>query len=117
MNDGFDKARCKRCVGFLNPTSNSTLRTHLNGCRAARQNDTSHGTIGSDGEVFIYDNDALRDAFTKFVIQQALPFDHFDNSKLTEIIKKRLQSRYQQVSRTTLRSDAFKLWETAKRDS
>lgn len=117
MNDGAEKARCKRCGKFYNPASNSTLRLHKNGsCRATNQGDTSQGTIGSDGEVFIYDNDALRDAFTKFVIQQALPFNHFDNVKLTEIIKKRLQPRYQQVSRTTLRSDAFKLWETAKKD-
>ncbi|GJU65075.1 zinc finger BED domain-containing protein RICESLEEPER 2 [Tanacetum coccineum] len=58
-----------------------------------RQNDTSQGTIGADGQVFIFDNDAVRLDFTKFVIQQALPFNHFDNVKLTEIIKRRLQPR------------------------
>ncbi|GJZ50000.1 putative AC transposase [Tanacetum coccineum] len=101
---------------FYNPASNTTLRTHKNGCNAVSQNDTSQGTIGADGQVFIFDNDAVRLDFTKFVIQQALPFNHFDNVKLTEIIKRRLQPRYQHVSRTTLRSDAFKLWETAKKD-
>ncbi|GJT71291.1 hypothetical protein Tco_1030577 [Tanacetum coccineum] len=91
---------------FYNPGSNSTLRTHKSGCNAVSQNDTSQGTIGADGQVFIFDNDAVRLDFTKFVIQQALPFNH----------KRRLQPRYQHVSRTTLRSDAFKLWETAKKD-
>ena len=111
MNDGVEKARCKNCGKFLTTQSNSTLRSHKNGsCRAVSQ-ETSQATIGADGGVFIYDNEALREAFTKFVIQEALPFNHFDNVKLKEIIKKRLQPRYQQVSRTTLRSDAFKLWE------
>ncbi|GJW27196.1 probable aspartyl aminopeptidase [Tanacetum coccineum] len=54
---------------------------------------TSQGTIGANGQVFIFDNDAVRLDFTKFVIQQALPFNHFDNVKLTEIIKRRLQQR------------------------
>ncbi|GJZ33572.1 zinc finger BED domain-containing protein RICESLEEPER 2-like protein [Tanacetum coccineum] len=116
MIDGVEKARCKKCMKFYNPGSNSTLRTHKSGCNAVSQNDTSQGTIGADGQVFIFDNDAVRLDFTKFVIQQALPFNHFDNVKLTEIIKRRLQPRYQHVSRTTLRSDAFKLWETAKKD-
>ncbi|GJY27371.1 hypothetical protein Tco_0402097 [Tanacetum coccineum] len=116
MIDGVEKARCKKCMKFYNPGSNSTLRTHKSGCNAVSENDTSQGTIGADGQVFIFDNDAVRLDFTKFVIQQALPFNHFDNVKLTEIIKRRLQPRYQHVSRTTLRSDAFKLWETAKKD-
>ncbi|GJT41924.1 hypothetical protein Tco_0941789 [Tanacetum coccineum] len=116
MIDGVEKACCKKCMKFYNPGSNSTLRTHKSGCNAVSENDTSQGTIGADGQVFIFDNDAVRLDFTKFVIQQALPFNHFDNVKLTEIIKRRLQPRYQHVSRTTLRSDAFKLWETAKKD-
>ncbi|GKE83489.1 hypothetical protein Tco_1557231 [Tanacetum coccineum] len=108
MIDGVENARCKKCMKFYNPASNTTLRTHKNGCNAVSQNDTSQG--------FIFDNDTVRLDFTKFVIQQALSFNHFDNVKLTEIIKRRLQPRYQHVSRTTLRSDAFKLWETAKKD-
>ncbi|GJY94290.1 hypothetical protein Tco_0510651 [Tanacetum coccineum] len=95
MIDGVEKARCKKCMKFYNPGSNSTLRTHKSGCNAVSENDTSQGTIGADGQVFIFDNDAVRLDFTKFVIQQALPFNHFDNVKLTEIIKKRLQPRYQ----------------------
>ncbi|GJS00210.1 hypothetical protein Tco_0316718, partial [Tanacetum coccineum] len=95
MIDEVEKARCKKCSKFYNPTSNTTLRTHKSGCSAVSQNDTSQGTIGADGQVFIFDNDAVRLDFTKFVIQQALPFNHFDNVKLTEIIKRRLQPRYQ----------------------
>ncbi|GJR73620.1 hypothetical protein Tco_0085985 [Tanacetum coccineum] len=88
MIDGVEKARCKKCMKFYNPGSNSTLRTHKSGCNAVSENDTSQGTIGADGQVFIFDNDAVRLDFTKFVIQQALPFNHFDNVKLTEIIKR-----------------------------
>ncbi|GJT04457.1 hypothetical protein Tco_0838919 [Tanacetum coccineum] len=95
MIDGVEKARCKKCMKFYNPASNTTLRTHKNGCNAVSQNDTSQGTIGADGQVFIFDNDAVRLDFTKFVIQQALLFNHFDNIKLTEIIKRRLQPRVQ----------------------
>ncbi|GJZ30224.1 RNA-directed DNA polymerase, eukaryota [Tanacetum coccineum] len=94
MIDGVEKARCKKCMKFYNPGSNSTLRTHKSGCNAVSENDTSQGTIGADGQVFIFDNDAVRLDFTKFVIQQALPFNHFDNVKLTEIIKRRLQPRF-----------------------
>ena len=116
MSDGAEKARCKKCLKFYSTGSNSTLRIHAGGCKAVNPDDTSQGTIGADGNVFIFDNDAVRLDFTKFVIQQALPFNHFDNVKLTDIIKRRLQPRYQHVSRTTLRSDAFTLWETAKND-
>ncbi|GJX65683.1 putative RNA-directed DNA polymerase, eukaryota, reverse transcriptase zinc-binding domain protein [Tanacetum coccineum] len=91
MIDGVEKARCKKCMKFYNPVSNTTLRTHKYGCNAVSQNDMSQGTIGTDGQVFIFDNDAARLDFTKFVIQQALPFNHFDNVKITEIIKRRLQ--------------------------
>ncbi|PWA81457.1 ribonuclease H-like domain-containing protein [Artemisia annua] len=78
----------------------TNTRNHLGSCKAVR-NDTSQGTIGADGQVFIYDADALRLDFTKFVIQQGLRFNHFDNLKLTEIIKKRLQPRYQHMSPTS----------------
>ena len=115
MKDGNVKARCRKCGHFYGAGSNTTLRNHIGSCKAV-VNDGSQGTIGADGQVFIYDADALRIDFAKFVIQQGLPFNHFDNVKLTEIIKTRLQPRYQHVSRTTLRSDAFKLWKTAKKE-
>ncbi|GJZ94745.1 hypothetical protein Tco_0666948 [Tanacetum coccineum] len=51
MIDGVEKARCKKCMKFYNPGSNSTLRTHKSGCNAVSQNDTSQGTIGADGQV------------------------------------------------------------------
>ncbi|GJV86672.1 hypothetical protein Tco_1530610 [Tanacetum coccineum] len=87
MIDGVEKARCKKCSKFYNPTSNTTLRTHKSGCSAVSQNDTSQGTIGADGQVFIFDNDAVRLDFTKFVIQQAL-HSTLDNVKLSVIIQK-----------------------------
>lgn len=115
MKDGNIKARCNKCGKFYCTQSNSTLRNHMGSCKEVRNN-SSQGTIGSDGHVFIYDADAPRLDFARFVIQQGLPFNHFDNVKLTEIIKTRLQPRYQHVSCTTLRSDAFKLWKTAKKE-
>ncbi|GJR39043.1 hypothetical protein Tco_1214727 [Tanacetum coccineum] len=72
MIDGVEKARCKKCMKFYNPASNTTLRTHKNGCNAVSQNDTSQGTIGADGQVFIFDNDAVRLDFTKFVISSSV---------------------------------------------
>ncbi|GJR81699.1 hypothetical protein Tco_0152484 [Tanacetum coccineum] len=109
MIDGVEKARCKKCMKFYNPASNTTLRTHKNGCNAVSQNDTSQGTIGADGQVFIFDNDAVRLDFTKFVIQQALPFNHFDNVKLTEIIKRRLQPRIISERRSRLTPESVEV--------
>ncbi|GKB78816.1 RNA-directed DNA polymerase, eukaryota [Tanacetum coccineum] len=34
MIDGVEKARCKKCMKFYNPGSNSTLRTHKSGVHA-----------------------------------------------------------------------------------
>ena len=88
----------------------------MNSTCLGRIQDPTQLILGSDGSVFMYDAEALRLDFTKFVIQQGLPFNHFDNTRLTEIIKQRLQPRYQMVSRTTLRRDAFNLWQNAKNE-
>ncbi|GKE97743.1 hypothetical protein Tco_0021094 [Tanacetum coccineum] len=66
MIDGVENARCKKCSKFYNPASNTALRIHKSGCSAVNQNDTSQGTIGADGQVFIFDNDTVRLDFTKF---------------------------------------------------
>jgi len=85
-------------------------------CKALTQEntDSTQPPIGADCDIFIYSNDNVREAFCKFVIQEALPFDHFDNPRLTKIIKEKLQPRYSYVSRTTLRRDAIRLWAQAK---
>ncbi|GJW96224.1 hypothetical protein Tco_0178032 [Tanacetum coccineum] len=115
MIDGVEKARCKKCMKFYNPASNTTLRTHKHGCNAVSQNDTSQGTIGADGQVFIFDNDAVRLDFTKFVIQQLLSFNHFDNVKLKESSTGATTALT--FNRTTHKKVMLKLWETAKKDN
>ncbi|XP_071727476.1 zinc finger BED domain-containing protein RICESLEEPER 2-like [Rutidosis leptorrhynchoides] len=118
MNDNQERARCKRCFKFLGVSGNSTLRKHLGKiCQGAVQEDPTQPTLGWDGSIFLYDQEALRQDLARFVIQQGLPFNHFDNPKLTELIQNRLQPRYNNVSRTTLRRDAFKLWKKAKNDT
>ena len=116
MKDLIPKARCKKCKKFYGVTSNSSLKIHIKtGCKAKEQVvDAGQASIATDGGVFIYNNDDVREAFCKFVIQEVLPFDHFDNPRLTQIIKTKLQPRYSSVSRTTLRRDAIKFWNQAK---
>ncbi|KAD5508155.1 hypothetical protein E3N88_15858 [Mikania micrantha] len=66
--------------------------------------------------IFNYDLDRVRDRMAKFVIQEALPFSHFDNPRLTNMIRETLQPRYTQVSRQTLRRYCLKMWKNAKQE-
>ncbi|GJY95542.1 hypothetical protein Tco_0511903 [Tanacetum coccineum] len=68
------------------------------------------------GDLFAYEADRCRQQFASFVIQEGLPFNHFDNRRLTNVIQKCLQPRYTQVSRATLRRDALKMWKKAKHE-
>ena len=72
--------------------------------------------MGQDGSIFAYSAERTREAFAQFVIQDALPFNHFDNRRLTKVIQENLQPRYRQVSRSTLKRDAMKMYKIAKRD-
>ena len=47
---------------------------------------------------------------------RGLHFNHFDNPRLTRILRKEMQPQYRQVSRITLRRDALKYWEIARKD-
>ncbi|GKB12759.1 putative AC transposase [Tanacetum coccineum] len=58
--------------------------------------------------------DVVREQFADLVIQEALPFNHFDNSRMTRVLQNHLQPKYNHVSRTTLKRDAMKLWKMAK---
>ncbi|KAE8675306.1 Ubiquitin-like protein ATG12 [Hibiscus syriacus] len=116
MSNGSRRARCKLCLKFLASEGNTTLKNHLTkSCKALRsRSDPSQTNLTPQGGVFVYDNEKLREAFTKFVITKALPFDHFDDEDFTTTIQQLMQPRYTQVNRTTLRRDAIKMWRTAR---
>ena len=119
MSDGTHKARCKYCGSLLGAASNSTLDKHITKkfCPVLKNaTESDQADMGSGGEIFIYSVDAVQDRMAKFVIQNCLPFNHFDNPKLTALIRETLQPRYTHVSRMTLRRHCLKLWRNAKKD-
>ena len=118
--DGEKKAQCKRCGEFLKPGSNSTLKRHYEGtCKKLKSGDDPNQPIlDNSGQVWSYNEDLARELQMKCVIQMGLPFGHFDNSHITNLIKKGFQPRYTgSVSRQTLRRDAIKLWHKAKKST
>ncbi|KAE8715300.1 putative transcription elongation factor SPT5-like protein 1 [Hibiscus syriacus] len=98
MSNGSRRARCKLCLKFLASEGNTTLKNHLTkSCKALRsRSDPSQSNLTPQGGVFVYDNEKLREAFTKFVITKALPFDHFDDEDFTTTIQQLMQPRYTQ---------------------
>ncbi|KAE8677387.1 Vacuolar protein sorting-associated protein 53 B [Hibiscus syriacus] len=99
MSNGSRRARCKLCLKFLASEGNTTLKNHLTkSCKALRsRSDPSQSNLTPQGGVFVYDNEKLREAFTKFVITKALPFDHFDDEDFTTTIQQLMQPRYTQM--------------------
>lgn len=116
MSNGKRKARCKKCGGWFKEEGNTTLKNHMNlRCKVVKFGPMSDQTqLGVDGNIWQYDAMECRDRMAKFVIQEALPFDHFDNPRLTKLIQDTLQPRYRNVSRTTLRRDCIEMWKLAK---
>nr|GEY08103.1 zinc finger, BED-type, phospholipase-like, homeodomain-like protein [Tanacetum cinerariifolium] len=97
MSDGSKKGRCKQCGKFISASSNSTLRLHFEKpyypVRKVNP-DGGESSMSREGGLFAYEADRVRQQFSGFVIQQGLPFNHFDNPRLTNIIQKCLQPRY-----------------------
>ncbi|KAJ9551686.1 hypothetical protein OSB04_015731 [Centaurea solstitialis] len=116
MTNQMKKARCKHCKRFFGADSNTSLAKHIRkACPIFHSApDSTQTNITPQGGVFTYNNDALREQFTKFVIRKALPFDHFDDQDFTAVIQSYMQPGYTQVSRTTLRRDALKMWHMAR---
>ncbi|KAD5802733.1 hypothetical protein E3N88_14093 [Mikania micrantha] len=82
MSDGSQKARCKYCGMLLAKESNTSLKKHITKpfCKALKNDPESQQTqISNDGGIFHYNVDEVHDRMAKFVIQEALPFGHFDN--------------------------------------
>nr|GFB43242.1 zinc finger BED domain-containing protein DAYSLEEPER [Tanacetum cinerariifolium]GFB43262.1 zinc finger BED domain-containing protein DAYSLEEPER [Tanacetum cinerariifolium] len=117
MSDGSKKGRCKQRGKFISASSNSTLRQHIEKpyCPVRKViPDGGQSSMSREGGLFAYEAERVRQQFAGFVIQQGLPFNHFDNPRLTNIIQKCLQPRYTHVSRATLRRDALRMWKKAK---
>nr|GEV08917.1 hypothetical protein [Tanacetum cinerariifolium] len=110
-----DKAKVK--------CSNTTLRNHITHpyCEVikAQKNQNSEAgqtSMARDGSVFRYDPDYLREQFTGLVIQQALPFNHFDHEQTTRVFQNTMQPRCTHVSRSTLKRNTMRLWLAAKQE-
>nr|GEZ56607.1 hAT family dimerisation domain containing protein [Tanacetum cinerariifolium] len=83
MTDNPTKAQCKHCFNFLSLRSNSTLRNYITHphCEALKMIlEAGQSSVAQDGSVFVYNPNVLREQFTSLVIQQGLPFNHFDNN-------------------------------------
>ncbi|KAL8209283.1 hypothetical protein R6Q57_006015 [Mikania cordata] len=108
MSDGSQKACCKYCGMLLAKESNTSLKKHITKpfCKALKNDPKSQQTqISNDGGIFHYNVDEVRDRMAKFVIQEALSFGHFDNPRLTNMIRDTLQSRYSHPLPTTAVAD------------
>ena len=75
---------------------NSTLRSHASKYCISLTSDAGmgQGSIGGEGGLWTYDIARVRDRMAKFVIQEALPFDHFDNPRFTMLVRDVLQPKY-----------------------
>ncbi|KAE8696646.1 U-box domain-containing protein 7 [Hibiscus syriacus] len=104
VNKGGDPSRFNRSRRGMDgeeklaPEGNTTLKNHLTkSCKALRsRSDPSQSNLTPQDGVFVYDNEKLREVFTKFMIIKTLPFDHFDVEDFTTTIQQLMQPRYTQ---------------------
>ncbi|KAI3743136.1 hypothetical protein L1987_60839 [Smallanthus sonchifolius] len=98
LSNGLERARCKNCGGFFKKESNSTLKTHLEKSCPSLKNIPGEGQASmiSEGGIWNFDPNIVRDRMTKLVIQRGLTFNHFDNPLVTRMIQEALQPRYHQ---------------------
>ncbi|GJV08723.1 hypothetical protein Tco_1346379 [Tanacetum coccineum] len=97
MSDNSTKAQCKHCFNFLSSGSNSTLRNHITHphCEALKTvPKAGQSSMARDESVFVYNPDVLRKQSTGLVIQQGLPFNHFDNAQMTRVFQNHMQPKY-----------------------
>ena len=89
MSDGSQKARCKTCHKLMGKDANSMLKNHASKYCVALKSDVGTGqtSIGGDDGIWHYGVERIRDRMAKFVIQEALPFDHFDNPRFTTLVR------------------------------
>ena len=111
MSNGSQRAKCKGCGSFYSSQSNSTLKSHLQKhCKSVKNTPgSSQSQMSKEGGVFNFNVERVRERMAQFVIQQGLPFNHFDNPRLTSLIQDTLQPSYTHVSRTTLRKHCLNM--------
>nr|GEY19161.1 zinc finger BED domain-containing protein RICESLEEPER 2 [Tanacetum cinerariifolium] len=117
MFDNTKQAQCIHCLHFFSKDSNSTLKNHISHphCEALkRAAEPGQLSMSRDGSIFVYNPDVLCEQFAGLAIQRGLPFNHFDDEQTTREFQKHLQPKYNNVSRTTLKRDAIKLWVATK---
>ncbi|GJW18966.1 zinc finger BED domain-containing protein RICESLEEPER 2-like protein [Tanacetum coccineum] len=117
MSDNTNKAQCIHCFHFFSIHSNSTLKNHISHphCEPLKTvPEPRQSSMSRDGSAFVYNLDAVCEQFAGLVIQEGLPFNHFDKTRMTRVFQNHLQPKYTNVSRTTLKRDAMKLWIAAK---
>nr|GEY71248.1 hypothetical protein [Tanacetum cinerariifolium] len=114
MSDNTMKAQC---ISFLFDTFQLDVEEHISHphCEALKTVPApGQSSMSRNGSVFVYNPDAVREQFAGLVIQESLPFNHFDNTRMARVFQNHLQPKYTHVSRTTLKRDAMKLWIAAK---
>ncbi|GKD66352.1 zinc finger BED domain-containing protein RICESLEEPER 3, partial [Tanacetum coccineum] len=100
MLDNTTRARCIHCFHFLSINSNSTLKNHIlhPHCEALKTvQELGQSSMSRDGSVFVYNPDAVREQFAGLVIQEGLPFNHFDNTRMTKVFQNHLQPKYTHI--------------------
>ena len=108
MVDGVQKGKCNACGKLLATGGNSTLKRHREACLKKQAPESSQAQIDSTGHIWTYDQALQRDLQMKCMIQKGLPFNTFDDPRMTNYIQQGLQPKYQKVSRTTITRDAHK---------
>nr|GEU51644.1 hypothetical protein [Tanacetum cinerariifolium] len=76
---------------------NSTLKNHISHpyCEALKRvAEPGQSSMSRDESLFMYNPDVLREQFTGLVIQQGLPFNHFDKKQTPRVFQKHLQPKY-----------------------
>nr|GEX19432.1 zinc finger BED domain-containing protein RICESLEEPER 2 [Tanacetum cinerariifolium] len=100
MSDNTTRAQCIHCFNFLSALSNSTLRKHFTHphCEALKTvPEPRQQFMGRDESVFVYNPDYLHEEFAGLVIQQGLPFNHFDHEQTTRVFQNTVQPKCNHV--------------------
>ncbi|GJS99138.1 hypothetical protein Tco_0820308 [Tanacetum coccineum] len=96
MSDNTTRAQCKHCFYFLAAGSNSTLKNHIvqKYCEALKSvSEAGQSSMAQDRSLFVYNPDVVREQFAGLVIQEALPFNHFDNTRMTRVFQNHFQPK------------------------
>lgn len=76
-------------IGVFNEKGNTTMKNNSNmHCQAVKFGpDHDQATMGNGGTLWHYEGARVCDRMEKFIIQESLPFDHFDNLRSSKLIQ------------------------------